>query len=245
MPRTWRPLAGERTQLFSPIGLRLLDELVGGGPLGPCKVLLELRDPAGQWQATDVKPTMTASGFVSYPALGRRREVIGVPPRRYRITLEADFYRPFYRWTSDGIEFDAHPYNDDNPPAVIVSGPQDAPLLPAPNYPFEPHVPVLRGDVRDAAGRRVPDVLVFRAGAERTLSDGTGSFALALRWVPPATSTVIDAIDQRNGRVGSITVTLPADLGQNQVVGRDGDRGRVRGHSHARVPEPRGLRRRN
>ena len=217
MPRTWVPLPGERTRLVSPIAIRLLDDHTGGGPLGTWSAQLDVRDQAGQWHPTGVRPTLTLRGFLSYPGLGREQDAAGAPPRRYRVVIDTGVYRPLYRWMDDGIEFDAHPYNDANPPAVVGQR-QDAPLLPGPNYPFEPHVPVLRGEVHDTSGRPVADVLVTRGGVERALTDGRGVFALALRWVPPATPTAIDAIDQRNGRTGSITVTLPADLGQNQVV---------------------------
>ena len=82
----------------------------------------------------------------------------------------ADFYVPLYRANSNGIPFTASPYNDTNPPAVIVGMATDTLLLPAPNYPFDAHIPVLRGLVTDAANKSVPDVYVTQGNLERVLN---------------------------------------------------------------------------
>src|SRR5687767_12932981 len=106
-----RPLPGERWVLYSPIGLRLVDDMTGNMPLGHVRVLLDRRDPAGNWQETKIKAVMTPSGNLTYPGLERHPDLSG-PARRYRARIEADLYGPLYRATLDGIEFDAFPYND-------------------------------------------------------------------------------------------------------------------------------------
>lgn len=213
---TWRPLPDETSLLFSPVGLLLVDDLTGRPPVGRIDAALELRDgPA--WRPVDRAATISASGVLLYPGLGRSTDVTQ-PPVRYRVRIESPHYRPLYRVTADGIEFDAPPYNDANPPAAITRFPVRALLLPAAAYPFAPFTPVIRGVVRDAAGDPVPDVLVQEGLRERTLSDARGAFSLALRWVAPSTPTVITADDQRNGRAGSINITLPAALESSQTI---------------------------
>jgi hypothetical protein len=144
--------------------------------------------------------------------------VVGRPARRFRIRLTADFYQPLYRASSEGIEFDAFPFNDANPPQVIASQIQDAFLTPATNYPFQAHIPVLRGDVRDASGVRVADVLVMEGARERVLTDERGAFALPLRWAPKNGAVAINATDQRNNRAGAININVPADLRNNHTI---------------------------
>lgn len=211
-------LAGESAMLYSPIGLRLVDEFTGDGPVGRVRAFLDRRDAAGVWRATDIAPVKTPGGVLVYSGLERRREVAGQPARRYRVRLEADFYRAFYRSQFDGVEFDAFPYNDTAPPATIAAMPQDELLVPSSAYPFPTHVRVLRGAVVDAAASPVADVIVSHGGLERVLTDERGEFALPLRWASEGVPLPIDAIDQRTGRTGMRPVTLPQDLGTNQEI---------------------------
>ena len=215
---TFRMLAGETAMLFSAIGLRLVDEFTGKSPLGRVRAFLDQRDSAGAWRLTRLAPVRTPGGVLTYPGLERRREVAGQPARRYRVRLDADFYRPFYRSQFDGVEFDAFPFNDTNPPQTFAAMPQDELLLPSSAYPFPSHVRVLRGAVVDAGGLPVADVVVSQAGVERTLTDGRGAFALPLRWAAAGVPIPVDAIDQRTGRTGVKSVTLPQDLGTNQEI---------------------------
>ena len=53
---------------------------------------------------------------------------------------------------------------------------------------------------------------------ERTLTDGRGAFALALRWVAPGTTASITANDLRGNRRGRVTVNVPDDLVTNQRI---------------------------
>jgi hypothetical protein len=214
--RTWRPLPGEDLRLFSPVGLRLVDDLTGQGPVGPVRARLDFQDGAA-WRETDVEPVITASGVLAYPGLGRAADTTGAPVH-YRVRLESPVYRPSYRATDDGIEFDAPPFNDANPPAPVTGSPVDAVLLPAAAYPFAPFLGVLRGVVEDLGGDPVPDVLVQEGLRERVLTDERGAFSLPLRWVPAGVATVINAVDHRGGRSGSINVTLPGSLAQSQTI---------------------------
>lgn len=213
---TWRAVPQDNRLLYSPLGLLLVDDLTGQPPVGRIEATLELQDGA-EWRLIDRAPVITASSVLLYPGLGRTTDVTQ-PPHHYRVRLDAPLYRPLYRANADGIEFDVPPHDDTNPPATLTDRPTPTVLLPAAHYPFAPYIPVLRGLVQDAGGHPVPDVLVQEALRERTLTDARGAFSLSLRWVPPGTPTLITADDQRNGRAGSITVTLPADLNQSQTI---------------------------
>ena len=213
-----RIVLGEVTELYSPIGVRPMDGMTGLGPLGKIRVMLDTSDSSAGWRTTGIQAILTPSGVIGYPALERHAEVAAQPPRRYRIRLEADLYRPFYRANSEGLEFDAYPYNDDNPPAVIVSQAQNVFLAPSTNYPFPTHVDVLRGNVVDSIGGAVVDAMVTEGARERVLTDERGAFALPLRWVQRNLPVAINAEDQRTGRTGLITVTIPADLGKNHTI---------------------------
>jgi hypothetical protein len=215
---TWMISPAETTHLYSPVGLRLLDEVTGAAPLGVVSATLDILDPGGSWRPTDISDVRTPSAVVTYPGLGRCADVTVRQPQQYRVRLAADLYIPYYSGTSDGISFTAYPYNDANPPAVIVKIATDTLLVPAPNYPFATHIPVLRGVVVDAAKKPVPEVLVTQSNNERTLTDSRGTFALPLRWVQAKVATIIDANDQRTARSGSIQIQLPAALNSNQTI---------------------------
>jgi hypothetical protein len=215
---TFRLLAGETAMLYSPLGLRLVDEFTGNSPLGPVRAFLDRRDDAGVWRATGISSVTTPGGVLTYPGLERRREPAGQPARRYRVRIEADLYRAFYRAQFDGREFDAFPFNDTTPPSTVAAMPQEELLVPSSSYPFPTHVRVLRGSVVDAAGDPVADVIVSQGGLERVLTDERGAFALPLRWAQEGVPLPVDAIDQRTGRTGMKNVTLPQDLGSNQEI---------------------------
>ena len=236
----WSILPGEHIELYSPIGLRLIDDFTGGPPIGWVRAQLELRDDSGDWRATDIEAKRTLSGILAYPGLERHAEVVGKPPRRYRVKLEAEFYRPvyrmipagpvlgppYYRETADGIEFDAFPYNDANPPTDYTVNPpveirlqaRDVMLAPAVNYPFPTHVRVLRGKVVDATNKPVVDAEVRRSNTERGSSGEQGAFALPLRWPPNGVPIAIDAIDHHTGQTGTINITLPQALSSSQTI---------------------------
>ena len=211
--RRWVEAVEESAKLYSPIGLRLVDDLTGSAPLGRIEVLLDVKDPQGQWIDTHRAPVITASSIVAYPGLERRARIDGAGAVRYRVRIKPEFYIPFYRMTDDAIERDAYPYNDTNPPAQVKHVPDDVVLTPAPNYPFEKHIPVLHGLVTDAANSPVAFVHVKQGAKERVLTDERGTFSLPLRWIKPGDNFQVDAINERNGQHGtSPNLKLPDAL---------------------------------
>jgi hypothetical protein len=137
---------------------------------------------------------------------------VGQAPAHYRARVEAEHYIPGYRRDQDGIEFDAFPYDDDNPPQSAPGMPDPLVLMPAPTYPFAGHLLVLRGMVVDAGGAPVPDAVVSIGTTRRTLSDARGCFALATARPGAPTSLQVDAADLRTGRVGGATAPFPPGL---------------------------------
>jgi hypothetical protein len=212
----WRELGSERIALYSPIGLRLIDDFTTRAPLGRVTVRLERQVSATSWASTDIKAVITPSNVVTWPGLGRRREPQLAPVRRYRAKVTADLYQPDYLQSVDGVEFDAPPWDDDNPPAPVTMGPQDVYLLPSTGYDFPTWVRVLRGVVEDAAGEPVPNALVRQAAVERVLTDARGAFSLPLRWA--TSGLVVDAIDARTARSGTHSLNLPADLQSSLTI---------------------------
>lgn len=217
VPFGWRLVPEERRELYTPIGLRLVDDFQPGPPLGRVISRLEIEDGAGGWRATDIRAVTTPSGILTFPGLGRRRDPAGAP-RRYRVILEPELYLPAYRSTAESVEFDAHPYDDANPPSASAALPQSVFLYPAANYPFPPHVPVVRGRVEDAAGAPVPFADVSHAVVDRVITDSRGEFALPVRGVAPGTNFSVDALHPPTGASGTITLTLPAAQSQSQTV---------------------------
>jgi hypothetical protein len=211
----WRALVGETIQLFVPTGQRLVDDLTGDKPIGAIRAHLDLKVGLA-FSPTDIRALITASAILTYPALGRTAFPASATPRRYRLRVEAEFYRPLYLSTIDGIEFDASPYDDTTNPAVIPD-PQDLILAPATNYPFPPYVPVLHGFVRDVGGNPVGNALVVQGVRERVLTDDGGTFSLPLRWALTGVPIAIDASD-RIGRTGTTIVTLPGSLLTGQTI---------------------------
>lgn len=217
---TWQTSVAETSLTYSPVGVRLLDELTHDAPLGKTTAYLDIRDASGTWRQTDIPAVKTPTSVVSFPGLGRSPEVIFFVPRHYRVRISAELYVPLYQSSSDGIEFDAYPYNDNTPLPKnrIVRLPQDLFLTPAPNYPFLGHIPVLRGIVVDPAAKPVPNALVTQGVSERVVTDSRGTFALPMRWAPQNTPVPIDAVDNRTGHMGTITVTLPGDLAMSHTI---------------------------
>jgi hypothetical protein len=215
---SWRASPVDRRVVYSPVGFRLIDDLTGAAPLGAVRCALFIADAPNQFRLTDLQPVRSVSGILIFPGLGRTSAVAGQTPRHYRAVLAADFYRPFYAAQQDGVEFDAPPFYDDQPPPQPAGLAQDVVLVPATNYPFPPYLRVLRGTVNDVTGKVVVNAEVSRGNTERVLSDERGCFALPLRLEANNTAIVIDATDHRSGKQGQIQVTLPADLGKNQVI---------------------------
>ena len=213
----WHALAGEDWLVYSPIGLKLVDEFTGKPPKYPIYADLEYQDTAGNWHPSERNPVVTPNGIISYPALGRSAHALTQPVFHHRILLRSEFYRPVYLLNMDGIEFDVHPYDDTTPPAVISTNPQTVLMLPNTNYAYEKHVRVIRGLVQDILGNPVANVEISEGARERTLTDERGAFSLPLRWPVPTAAVLLDALDHRTGRTDNITVNLPGDLTQGHL----------------------------
>jgi hypothetical protein len=214
----WEVIATERRRLYSPVGLRLVDDFTGVAPIGAVNAFLDVRTVAGAWEETEVSAVRTLSDVLVYPRLGRSAHAATAPIVRYRVRVEALFYRPDYLVNLDAVEFDVHPYDDDVAPAQFAKQPQNLFLIPATNYPFPGHVRVLRGRVVDAGGVAISNVEVTESTQERVLSDTRGGFALPLRWPALNAAVQIDALDHRTGRSGQLSINLPADLAVGHVV---------------------------
>ena len=212
----WREVPSEHIALFSPIGLRLVDDFTGRAPLGRVSATLDRQVAAGVWEPTTIPAVLTPSSILTWPGLGRESEPSTAPTRRYRARVEAAQYRPDYLQSADGREFDAPPWDDVHDPVPVTTGPQDLYLYPASGYGFPTWVRVLHGFVEDATGDPVANVLVHQASAERALTDERGTFSLPLRWA--TSGLVVDAVDVRTGRSGSHVLNLPADLQSNVTI---------------------------
>jgi hypothetical protein len=216
--RNWIQAVEESTVLFSPIGLRLIDDLTGGAPIGRVEVFLESQIAGGAWKDTGIAAVITASGTVTYPGLERHADATGKPPKQFRVRLKPQFYLPLYQRNQDGILCTAFPYDNSHPPQTVKKLPDDLILTPAPNYPFQGHLRMARGVVVDAAGKPVLNAVVTQGVKERVLTDGRGCFALPLRWVKPNTQIPIDAVNERNGQIGATNIQFPQDLGKNITI---------------------------
>lgn len=214
----WQPVPAERLMLYSPIGLHLIDDFTGQPPIGPLRILLDRQLASGEWEPSGIEGVRTPGDVISYPGLGRSANAATQPAARYRVRVEAPQYRAHYLVTDAGIEFSADPYDDVTPPAAIPAMPQQVFLLPAPNYPFQTHVRVVRGVLHDASSQPIANAEVTEGANERVLSDERGVFALPLRWPPLSGPVQIDAIDHRTGASGQISVTLPADLSGGHII---------------------------
>jgi hypothetical protein len=225
----------EKSVLYSPVWLIPADILTGIAPEVTPRVTLDLL-ANGRWIPTGRKPVIGPSGVISYPGLGRVREPLTAQPQRYRARFDADpydpirpdSYLPLYRSQLDGLEFDASPYDDANPPASEAM-PTVVELCPTVAYTFPWDVPILHGAAVAADGTFVADVLIEASLAvprspqplvERTITDRRGAFVLPLRWARTDIDTVVTATDQRSPvtRRGSINVRYPTGLPGNHLI---------------------------
>jgi hypothetical protein len=222
-----RPLPGERRVSYSAAWFVPVDLVTGLSPALPLRVLLDIRQ-AQAWLPTGIKATITLSGAVAYPDLGRRRNPAAAAPIRYRARFEADAYLALSRAHRDGEEFLAYPFDDTTPPAQPAS-PATVNLAPAVGYPFANDLPVLYGQVSTAAGEPVPDVelsttvgppVLRTPQTTLTLTGPGGTFALPLRWAPDGQPITVVAVDYRStpNRTGQLSVQLPDALGRSQKI---------------------------
>ncbi|MEZ6134627.1 MAG: carboxypeptidase-like regulatory domain-containing protein [Pirellulaceae bacterium] len=209
---TWKSVPTEQRLLYSQIAIQLVDDFTSLPPRYPVRAGLEFQDASAQWRQVERQPTITSSGIICFPKLGRSASFATAPVVQYRVSLQSDYYRPEYLRAIDGLEFSVHPYDDANPPAVIPMHPQNALLLPAANYPFPSHVRVLRGVVQDTMSAPVAHVEVSEGTSERVLTDARGTFSLPLRWPAFNAAITVDAVDHRTGRSDTLNINLPGDL---------------------------------
>ena len=217
-------LPGERRVSYSAAWFVPVDLVTGLPPSLPLRVLLDIYD-GQEWVLTGVEPTVTLSGAIAYPDLGRCRNPAAAAAQRYRARFDSDAYLPLSRAHRDGEEFLAYPFDDDTPPAAAASR-VTVSLAPAAGYPFPGDLAALYGQVSTAAGELVPDVLLSAAVSTpvlrtpQTLTGPGGIFALPLRWAPVGPVITVTATDYRHtpNRTGQLSVRLPDALGRNQKI---------------------------
>ena len=228
----------ERSVLYSPAWFVPFDEFAGRPRAAGVTVELDrFDDDTDTWQPQDTLPVRTPSAAIAYPGLGRRG---GPGAGRYRARFSAPGYTTLYPaddepFTADalGIEFQAFPYDDTQPPEAPAE-PRLVRLLPGAAFPYGPGVRTVYGVVVDGATQTpVPNALVTVEGTtrpdgvpwrERTLADAQGNFRLALRWEggrtepPDETETFRLDATERPDRTGSLEIRLPADRGRRHVI---------------------------
>jgi hypothetical protein len=211
MTVTWVPVPDASRLQITPVGLRLVDDFTGRSPSSSISVTLEAAAGAG-WRRVDHPATLTPSGWVAFLGLGRTTDPVGKPVVRHRASVQASGMVPLYGPSPDveRVEFDVHPFDDRNPPAISAVA-LDVFLLPATDYAFPAEVLIARGRVVDAASVPVARALVTHVNLERVLTDDRGEFALPLRWAAKGTTVQIDAADGA-GHVGSASAAIPGGL---------------------------------
>ena len=208
----------EHSLLSSPIGLQVIDSFSGATPLTAYRTAIDVQVGA-DWVETPIKPTLTPSGVLTLPGLGRRANpTVNNLQQRYRLRIDADEYIPDYRRTVDGFEFLVPPYDDVTPPAIPNANIRILALNPAPNYAYSGGVRVLHGVVRETNGNPVRDAVLEFQGLDRAMTDDRGEFAFGLRRAPAGGPVVIDVHHDRTVRSQSFTLQLPAALQVNQVL---------------------------
>jgi len=233
----FRPL--ERSALHSPAWFIPFDDYARRARAAGVTVQLD-RFEDGAWLPLDDVAVRTPSAAFAYPGLGRCAEPWAAPPRRHRARFAAAGYQPLYPADGQpfsaalvGVEFLAYPYDDAHPPAVATA-PRLVRLLPGVSFPYPPGVRTVHGAVVDAAtAEPIANALVESEGAtsrdltpwhERTLSDATGAFRLALRWEGEKAGehaveeTFRLRATERPGRSGSLVVRLPQDTERRHVI---------------------------
>ncbi|MEU1802881.1 carboxypeptidase regulatory-like domain-containing protein [Streptomyces sp. NPDC019937] len=229
----------ERSELHSPAWFIPFDDYARRVRGAGVTVQLD-RFEDGAWLPLDDAAVRTPSAAFAYPGLGRCAEPWTALPRRHRARFAAAGYQPLYAADDQpfsaglvGVEFLVHPYDDAHPPAVATE-PRLVRLLPGVSFPYPPGVRTVHGAVVDAVtAEPIANVLVEAQGRtsrdltpwhERTLSDATGAFRLALRWEGEKAGehaveeTFRLRATERPGRTGSLVVRLPQDAERRHVI---------------------------
>lgn len=194
------------------------------------------------WVPTGIAPTVTPSGVVAYPGLGRTREPGQAQPQLYRTRFTVTGYQVLYvpddqldSYSADVVakEFLAYPYDDLHLPQIPAE-PEVVRLLPGVGFGYPPGTRVISGAVRRAgSGDPIANAYVVAEGStdpeglpwrERTLSDATGAFRLSLRWAgarpDPQSPTEVFTVTavERPDRSGQLSIRLPDELGRIHVI---------------------------
>ncbi|TWT91734.1 hypothetical protein [Stieleria varia] len=190
------PIRDERSLLYSPLAIRLLDTFTLQPPIGRTSLILQRKTAGGQWQDTDAIALRTADDVYSYPGLGRTAN-IDRSPDRCRVRIDTDYYEPYV--PVDLEEFDVHPYNDQNPLETSQYAQRVRKIILQPNarYPYESHVPLMRGQLRHdfLDGPLIAHAAIEHQGI-KVFSDNGGEFTLPIRF--PAQDTFTVAPSQPN-----------------------------------------------
>jgi len=234
----FRPV--ETSVLFSPAWFVPFDEFAQRMRSADVVTELDRFDPVENvWVVQDTPSIRTPSAAIAYPQLGRRRGP-GARPERFRVRFSGIGLAPLYPADGEnfdaavgGIGFTAYPYDDVTPPAVR-SEPRLVRLLPSVAFPYGPGTRTVYGVVVDKVTRvPVANALVEARGLtsrdrtpwlERTLTDTTGSFRLALRWEgepvagPPPEQIFHLKATERPGRTGVLDVRLPSGRDRRHVI---------------------------
>ena len=172
---------------------------------GQRRQLAAARDPAG---AVAVRqPAVSRASAAAPTSRSRRWCATGCE-------LTSDFYRPEYLRTVDALEFDVHPYDDSQPPAVLPNLPHTVLLLPSTNYPHAASSHRARTARSTRSAIRSPTSRSRRARPSACSATSVAYSRCRCAGSPFSGPVVIDAVDNRTGRTDQITLTLPQDLQQ-------------------------------
>ncbi|HYD38284.1 MAG TPA: carboxypeptidase-like regulatory domain-containing protein [Allosphingosinicella sp.] len=213
----WRVIEADRRTAYCPIALDLRDEFTGGAVLGRVEIELDLQH-GPLWAPSGHRPVRSPSGLFVFTGLGHAVDPLALPSFKVRVRIAADYYRPAYRTTVDGLEFDVATYNHAVPPAVSPLMPEMVLMHPNSAYPFGGHLRVLRGRVVDPGGDPVADASIEADGVERVISDDRGAFGLPLRWQAANAAVAVLVDHPRSGLAAAAAFNLPGALTGNHDI---------------------------
>lgn len=192
----WRML--ERTELYTGLGVQLVDDHTGHPIETPVNVTLEIEDGA-TWRLLDREPVVLARAIFYYPQLERYRDARNRSAKRYRVRASSDYYWPLTRIGAAEVIVQVAPYDDETRPASTLERPVQLRMLPRPAAPFG-LTPVFRGRVQTAGidSKPIPDARVFYlqpqpGGTVRrieVLSESDGDYALPVRRIAAPLLTI-------------------------------------------------------
>jgi hypothetical protein len=228
--------------VFSPLGLSFVDDFTGLAQIGSVTPTLVVETPPGSgvYVSTGVTGLFTNSGILAYPNLGRRERVPkpAEAPRKYRISIDAQYYTPLYPTglNAPGFDFTVTPY--DNNTDFATATPPITPtretirLLPKANYPFAGNAQLLRGKVETASNAPVRALVTIvepyddsgDTNQTRVATDSGGAFLVPLRWgdakSPKPTTVTATSVDPVSGKslTGQLTLAFPYDLSASKTI---------------------------